>query len=461
MKASLLTISIFFYVLSYFSQSITTNGVVLVETTAGNPSVCWAGGFDLLYPAAQSGSCIEMTTGGGNFESSAVWACDPIDLNQTFKVSFTANFGSDNGAGDGLAFVLQTEGVPQVKGGQGGGIGYSYGNEAGCQGGTCPISPSLAIEFDTYDHSSDPLTPPINDAACDHLSIQKNGLMDAFNSILNPVCLNASGSVIDGSDHNVCISWDPALPALEIYFDGVSVAVSNVNIAAPFAYFFNPSSVYWGFTSAKGPAPQQQSVCNVIMETNISPCNCAVALSDDRLSLEAEPIYGLESTQVELTLNHNGENKNLIQIERSADGNTFTPISDIHTWGELSIDGFSFIDFSPFKGENYYRLKMMDSRNDIRYSNISFVRIESFADDLFIYPNPVLEKAIVSFSSKDKSETALTVYNLFGEIVMYNQFDSEKGLNKIELSTIDFSAGVYILQLHNGRESKYLRLIKD
>ena len=151
----------------------------------------------------------------------------------------------------------------------------------------------------------------------------------------------------------------------------------------------------------------------------------------------------------------------MIQIERSADGNTFIPISDIHTWGELSIDGFSFIDFSPFKGENYYRLKMMDSRNDIRYSNISFVRIESFADDLFIYPNPVLEKAIVSFSSKDKSETALTVYNLFGEIVMYNRFDSEKGLNKIELSTIDFSAGVYILQLHNGRESKYLRLIKD
>ena len=186
MRKLLLTISLTLVALPFFTQSITTNGVVLTETTAGNPSVCWAGGFDLLYPAVQSGSCIEMTTGGGNFESSAVWACDPINLNQTFKVSFTANFGSDNGAGDGLAFVLQSEGVPQVKGGQGGGIGYSYGNEVGCQGGTCPISPSLAIEFDTYDHSSAPLTPPINDAACDHLSIQKNGLMDAFNSVLNP-----------------------------------------------------------------------------------------------------------------------------------------------------------------------------------------------------------------------------------------------------------------------------------
>ena len=59
----------------------------------------------------------------------------------------------------------------------------------------------------------------------------------------------SSGSVIDGSDH-VCISWDPALPALEIYFDGVSVAVSNVNIAAPFAYFFNRPQCT-GFTSPK------------------------------------------------------------------------------------------------------------------------------------------------------------------------------------------------------------------
>ena len=131
------------------------------------------------------------------------------------------------------------------------------------------------------------------------------------------------------------------------------------------------------------------------------------------------------------------------------------------TLGELSNDGYVFTDFFPLNGENYYRLKMIDSKNDIRHSNISFVRIESFADDLFIYPNPVLEKACVSFSALNKSKTVVTVHNLFGDVVMFNQVESERGINKVELSTVDLSAGVYILKLDNGRECKYLQLIKD
>ena len=101
------------------------------------------------------------------------------NLNQTFKVSFTANFASDNGAGDGLAFVLQTEGATG-KGGQGGGIGYSYGNEGMSRRDVSYISFG-GIEFDTYDHSV-PSNASNQRCGLHHLSIQKNGLMDAFNS---------------------------------------------------------------------------------------------------------------------------------------------------------------------------------------------------------------------------------------------------------------------------------------
>jgi hypothetical protein len=168
-----------------FAQSITTNGIPLTET-GGTPTSCLANGFKTINSASQFGTtCIELTTGSASFENGAFWVCDPIDLNQSFKITFTANFGSDPTTGDGIAFLLQTEGLPQVIGGRGGGIGYSDGDGIGCLSAPCPISPSLAIEFDTYDHTAF----SINDLACDHMSMQTNGVMSSGNTINGPSCL--------------------------------------------------------------------------------------------------------------------------------------------------------------------------------------------------------------------------------------------------------------------------------
>ncbi len=87
--------------------------------------------------------------------------------------------------GNGMAFLLQNEVVPQVIGGLGGGLGYAQGDWAGCQVGACPISPSIAVEFDTWNNLPDGL----NDLACHHSSIQRNGIMTASNTLAGPTCI--------------------------------------------------------------------------------------------------------------------------------------------------------------------------------------------------------------------------------------------------------------------------------
>ena len=122
---------------------------------------------------------------------------------------------------------MQTEGVPNVIGGEGGGIGYALGNGTNCSSTTppapaCEITPSLAIEFDTYDHTAF----SINDAVCDHMSMQVNGDMSASGTVNGPTCLISGGtSVKDGLDHDICITWDanPPSGSLQVYFDGVLV----------------------------------------------------------------------------------------------------------------------------------------------------------------------------------------------------------------------------------------------
>ena len=128
--------------------------------------------------------------GAGNFQQGAVWVCNTISLYQSFKLNFKANFGSDQNTGDGIAFVLQSEGLG-VLGGTGGGIGYAIGNPINCLGGACPIEPSVTVEFDTYNGSSF----GDNDVPCNHTSIQTDGSTASSATISGPECLLPSGRV--------------------------------------------------------------------------------------------------------------------------------------------------------------------------------------------------------------------------------------------------------------------------
>ena len=75
-----------------------------------------------------------------------------------------SSLGSNDGGADGMAFVLQN--LDTGQGSTGGGLGY---------GGGAPISPSMAIEFDTwYNGGTDPaaVAPPSTD---DHIAFVENG----------------------------------------------------------------------------------------------------------------------------------------------------------------------------------------------------------------------------------------------------------------------------------------------
>jgi hypothetical protein len=244
---------------SILAQVMSLDGVVLTAS-GGAPSNCTAGGYKTLNSAGVSGNCVTFTTGG--FQNGAIWACSGINLNQSFKLTFTINFGNNTVAGDGMAFLLQTEGVPQVIGGRGGGLGYAQGDGAGCQGGTCPITPSVAVEFDTWDNSPAG-AGGLNDIAADHTSIQTNGIMTAGNTLSGPIsCLTSGATVRDGANHAVCITWDPTLNRYIVFFDGVQRMQYNGNIRT---FFADPTNVYWGFTGASGgglrPNPYVMLLC--------------------------------------------------------------------------------------------------------------------------------------------------------------------------------------------------------
>lgn len=173
---------------------------------------------------------VTLTIDQGNLFGT-MWSNQEILFNEDFLIESELFFGLNDWGADGIAFVLQPQ--SSNAGGLGGGIGYAG------------ISPSIAIEFDTYYNSgSDPLTN-------DHVAIVKDGqpfLLGPHSEFITPIDI---GNVENGQWHTATFQWTASTQKLKLIFDGVQLFDVTIDLGAIFP---SNNSVFWGFTSATGGA---------------------------------------------------------------------------------------------------------------------------------------------------------------------------------------------------------------
>ncbi|MCX6180754.1 MAG: hypothetical protein NT150_02335 [Bacteroidetes bacterium] len=192
---------------------------------------------------------VRLTESGATVQTGTFFSSQKVDLSQPFDVSFQMFFGCDNGpnGGDGMTFVLQNDprGTNAIGAGYGE-LGYS---------GVAKITPSLAIEFDTYQGSA-------TDIADDHTALLKNGNVLAH--FPNPVSIGSDLEDCHVMTSNYWIMrmvWNPATKQFSQYVDGnlkFSYTEDFVN-----TLFGGNKMVYWGFTGATGSASNEQWVSPV------------------------------------------------------------------------------------------------------------------------------------------------------------------------------------------------------
>ncbi|HUQ66912.1 MAG TPA: T9SS type A sorting domain-containing protein, partial [Flavitalea sp.] len=168
---------------------------------------------------------------------------------------------------------------------------------------------------------------------------------------------------------------------------------------------------------------------------------------------------GCAGGSVNLTWKTAGEiNSKDYTVEKSADGRIWNSIATILSAGQSGSDQtYSYSD--PGAANNLYRI--VETGLDGRKTYSSSIRSNcSEKGNLGVYPNPVLENAVVSIALDQKSKVQLTLIDSRGAIIQQHEVILPKGNNQLPLNMNAFSKGNYTLIGTWNGTSQSIKLIK-
>jgi Secretion system C-terminal sorting domain len=135
-------------------------------------------------------------------------------------------------------------------------------------------------------------------------------------------------------------------------------------------------------------------------------------------------------------------------IERSTDGLNFTTLNTING---TTATNYTYIDNTPIlTGKNYYRIKQIDNKGTITYSDIRMVK---FAKDnkIEIYPIPAVNTLNISFDGNTTSnDMVISIRNVQGQELMRKKINNAATSNAVDVSSL--ASGTYVLRISNQNE---------
>ena len=146
-------------------------------------------------------------------------------------------------------------------------------------------------------------------------------------------------------------------------------------------------------------------------------------------------------------------NSKYFGIERSTDGLHFTEIGKVAAAGNSSLVlNYQFVDPHPEKGINYYRLRVVDIDNAVKYSLVRNVK-NIGTISLTIYPNPAKDKLLIDIDAERAGRGEIIVTDLNGRRVYSNSINLQQAGNTIPIDITPFAAGTYFIRIQTTNNS--------
>jgi len=136
-------------------------------------------------------------------------------------------------------------------------------------------------------------------------------------------------------------------------------------------------------------------------------------------------------------------------VERSADGQVFSPISFVAGQNNSNVENnYTYTDVKPVNGTNYYRLKQIDNDGKFTYSGI--IQLKNVIADFAwsVYPNPVVDNGWMQVQLPNAAKVSVQIVSSTGNIIsMIDKGTLQTGTYSIPLNLDKAAKGMYIIKL--------------
>ena len=152
------------------------------------------------------------------------------------------------------------------------------------------------------------------------------------------------------------------------------------------------------------------------------------------------------------------ENNDYFTLERGVDGRNFEPIGTLPGKGTTSeINRYSFLDESPERGINYYRLKQTDYDGQFTYSKIVSAEIEG-AENYEIYPSIVKDNLTILRGGTKTEESLIKIHDITGRSFHSITFGAAESETIISLDNL--TSGVYYVSIYSNDSVETFKIVK-
>ena len=255
-----------------------------------------------------------------------------------------------------------------------------------------------------------------------------------------PGVLDSSHNITAGNYLNIGFS-DPAtndyslLPSATAAIDnGIAAGVTNTS------FYLTPVNMYRSFMFALLPRTILGSTIDIGAYEYFGGTLPVYLKHFDALLLGDDVLCKWQTFQ-QTGISH-------FKIEKSVDAIHYLAAGSVPAAIGASTIEYSFTDLHPLESAKnlYYRLKIVHDDLHYSYSNIVNVRMK-YATSIKIYPNPVYEKLVITFTSSSAKEAMLSVFDHSGRKVHQQRVIITNGRNDVEIKTARLKAGEYILSI--------------
>ena len=280
---------------------------------------------------------------------------------------------------------------------------------------------------------------------------------DATAGTINKFSLNASNSTWESKGAYSVTGSNTAVSALTGKYDGANSRVVLYTTTADAVLQIVDASA----GNANISASQNTVVTNTIADTEFR----GVAFAPDASTLPVKLTsftVSKEGDHVKLNWKTASEtNNDRFEILRSDNRTDFKVIGSVTGMGSSSsINSYSFSDYSPLTGTNYYRLRQVDYDAKSELSEI--VAFESaLKKDVFkIFSSGDSYQTAQIFSNSDQTLAELSVTDMSGKLLITRKTTLAKGSNSVKIDAQPLVPGVYIASLYMNGEKYSVKFLK-